>query len=267
MSDATPTPATTYSSADGIATITLNRPEKLNAFNAAMHAGFREGLDRAEADDSVRAVIFTGAGRAFSSGQDLTENLPRDANCKLDLGPPLARDYNPLALRLYSYPKITIAAINGPAVGAAANLALACDIVVAARSSYIQEAFAKIALVPDAGGTWLLPRIAGSKRALALALTGDRISAEEAQAFGLVYKVFDDASFSADVTAFAGQFANGPALAYNLIKQAFSRSLDNDFATQLQLEADLQGKAGRADDFMEAVMAFAMKRPPVFKGK
>jgi 2-(1,2-epoxy-1,2-dihydrophenyl)acetyl-CoA isomerase len=232
-----------------------------------MHAGFREGLDRAEADDNVRVVIFTGAGRAFSSGQDLTEDLPRDANGKLDLGPPLARDYNPLALRLMAYPKITVAAINGPAVGAAANLALACDIVVAAKSAYIQEAFSKIALVPDAGGTWLLPRIVGSKLALALALTGDRVSADEAKAMGLVYRVFEDARFAADLAAFVAPFATGPGQAYRLIKQAMAKSLDNDFATQLQLEADLQNVAGKADDFMEAVMAFAMKRPPVFKGR
>ena len=259
-------PATLYSSANGVATITLNRQSKLNAFNAAMHAGFRDGLDRAEADDSVRVVIFTGAGRAFSSGQDLTEDLPRDANGRLDLGPPLARDYNPLALRLMAYPKITVAAINGPAVGAAANLALACDIVVAAKSAYIQEAFSKIALVPDAGGTWLLPRIVGSKLALALALTGDRVSADDAKAMGLVYRVFEDASFASDLAAFVAPFATGPAQAYRLIKQAMAKSLDNDFATQLQLEADLQNIAGKADDFMEAVMAFAMKRPAVFKG-
>lgn len=259
-------PATLYASEAGIATITLNRPDRLNAFNAAMHAGFREGLDRAERDDSVRVVVFTGAGRAFSSGQDLTEDLPRDGDGRLDLGPPLARDYNPLALRLIDYPKITIAAVNGPAVGAAANLALSCDIVVAARSAYIQQAFARIALVPDAGGTWLLPRIVGSKRALALALTGDRISADEAHAMGLVYKLFDDAGFAAELAAFAGQFAAGPALAYRLIKQAFGRSLNHDFATQLQLEADLQGQAGKSDDFMEALAAFAQKRPPVFKG-
>lgn len=260
-------PATLYAAANGVATITLNRTAKLNAFNAAMHAGFREGLDLAEADDSVRVVIFTGAGRAFSSGQDLTENLPRDADGKLDLGPPLARDYNPLALRLVAYPKITVAAINGPAVGAAANLALACDIVVAAKSAYIQEAFSKIALVPDAGGTWLLPRIVGSKLALALALTGDRVSADEAKAMGLVYRVFEDASFAADLASFVAPFATGPGQAYRLIKQAMARSLDNDFATQLQLEADLQSMAGKADDFMEAVTAFAMKRPAIFKGR
>ncbi len=195
-----------YSAADGVATIiTLNRPEKLNAFSAALFEGVRAGLDAAEADDeSVRVVVFTGAGRAFSSGQDLTEKLPMGPDGRIDLGPPLERDYNPLALRLIDYPKITVSGDQRPAVGAAANLVLACDIVVAARSAYFQEAFAKIALVPDAGGTWLLPRIVGMKRALALCLTGDRVSAEEGQAMGLIYKVFDDATFAADVAAFSG---------------------------------------------------------------
>ncbi|MGL4728847.1 MAG: enoyl-CoA hydratase-related protein [Bosea sp. (in: a-proteobacteria)] len=263
----TPPSAATYSAANGVATITLNRPEKLNAFNAAMFAGIREGLDKAESDESVRVVVFTGAGRAFSSGQDLTEKLPIGADGKLDLGPPLARDYNPLALRLIDYPKITVAALNGPAVGAAANLALSCDIAVATRSAYIQQAFARIGLAPDAGGTWLLPRIVGMKRALALALTGDRLTVEEAQNMGLIYRVFDDATFAADLAGFVGQFSAGPAVAYHVIKQAFAKSLDSDFATQLQLESDLQQKLGKTDDFMEAVMAFAMKRTPSFKGK
>jgi 2-(1,2-epoxy-1,2-dihydrophenyl)acetyl-CoA isomerase len=256
-----------YTSGHGVATITLNRPEKLNAFSAGMFEAIRFGLDQAEKDAAVRVVIFTGQGRAFSSGQDLTEKLPTDENGRINLGPPLERDYNPLALRLMSYPKITVAAINGPAVGAAANLVLACDLVVAARSSYFQQAFAKIALIPDAGGTWLLPRIVGSKLALALALTGDRVSAEEGQRMGLIYKVFEDESFAADVAAFVAPFAQGPAGAYSLIKQALAKSLDNDFATQLQLEADLQNKAGKSDDFQEAIMAFGMKRPPVFRGR
>lgn len=259
--------AATYAAADGVATITLNRPEKLNAFSAQMFEGIRAGLDAAEADESVRVVVFTGAGRAFSSGQDLTEKLPLGADGRLDLGPPLERDYNPLALRLIDYPKITVAAINGPAVGAAANLVLACDLVVAARSAYFQEAFAKIALIPDAGGTWLLPRIVGMKRALALCLTGDRVSAEEGERIGLIYKVFDDASFAADVTAFVKPFATGPAIALKFIKQALAKALDNDFASQLQLEADLQRAAGRTDDFQEAIMAFMQKRPPAFRGR
>jgi 2-(1,2-epoxy-1,2-dihydrophenyl)acetyl-CoA isomerase len=256
-----------HAAANGIATITLNRPEKLNAFVKETFTGIHHNLDRVEQDDSIRVVIFTGAGRAFSAGQDLTERIPVGSDGRPDLGPPLARDYNPLALRLVSFPKITIAALNGPAVGAAANLALACDIVVAARSAYIQEAFARVGLIPDAGGTWLLPRMAGSKRALAIALTGDRIMADEALAMGLVYRVFDDQSFAADVQAFASTFVTGPGAAYRLIKEAFRQSLDNDFAAQLKLEAHLQGKAGRTDDFQEAIAAFAAKRPPLFTGR
>lgn len=258
--------AASYSAEGGVATLTLNRPEKLNAFNAAMFAAIRDGLDKAEADESVRVVVFRGAGRAFSSGQDLTEKLPFDENGRVDLGPPLARDYNPLALRLVAYPKITVAALNGMAVGAAANLALACDIVVAARSAYFQQAFARIGLIPDAGGTWLLPRIVGSKRALAMALTAERVMAEEARAMGLVWKVFEDESFAADLAAFLAPFAQGPAVAYRLIKEAFAKSLDHDFAEQLALESALQSRAGKTDDFMEAIAAFAMKRPPQFKG-
>ncbi len=259
--------AALYAAADGVATITLNRPDKLNAFSAAMFAAIREGLDAAEADESVRVVVFTGAGRAFSSGQDLSESLPRDAAGKLDLGPPLARDYNPLALRLIDYPKVTVAAINGPAVGAAANLVLACDIAVAARSAYVQQAFARIALLPDAGGTWLLPRVVGMKRALAMALTADRISAEEGERIGLIYKVFDDESFAGDVADFVKPFASGPAIAYRLIKQAFAKAQANEFAAQLALEAELQTIAGKTADFEEALAAFAQKRAPAFTGR
>ena len=181
--------------ADGVATITLARPERLNALTAAMHADLRAALDRLAGDDAVRVVVLTGEGRAFSSGQDLTEDLPRDDDGKIDLGPPLARDYNPLILRLADYPKLTVAALNGPAVGASANIALACDIVLAAKSSFIQQAFAKIALIPDAGGSWILPRLVGPKRALALMLTADPVPAEEAQRMGLVYRVFEDEAF------------------------------------------------------------------------
>ena len=191
-----------FSKADAIATIVLARPDKLNALNAAMHAELRACLEECERDEAVKVVVLTGEGRAFSSGQDLTEDLPRDAQGRIDLGPPLARDYNPLIRRLATYPKVTIAALNGPAVGASMNIALACDIVVAARSAYLQEAFAKIALVPDAGGTWILPRLVGPKQALALMLTAEAVPADEALRMGLVYKVFDDATFTADVGDF-----------------------------------------------------------------
>lgn len=250
-----------------VATIALARPEKLNALNATMHAELRKTLDRCEADDAVQVVVLTGEGRAFSSGQDLTEDMPRDAKGRIDLGPPLARDYNPLVLKLANYSKVTVAALNGPAVGASMNIALACDIVVAARSAYLQEAFAKIALIPDAGGTWILPRLVGPKQALALMLSAEPIPAEEAQRMGLVYKVFDDASFADDVAAFAARIGEGPGLAYRLTKQAVAESLSNDLKTQLALEAKLQSEAGFSRDFVEGITAFREKRAPRFEGR
>jgi 2-(1,2-epoxy-1,2-dihydrophenyl)acetyl-CoA isomerase len=253
--------------ADQVATITLARPERLNALTAAMHADLRAALDRLAADDGVRAVVLTGEGRAFSSGQDLTEDLPRDDDGRIDLGPPLARDYNPLILRLADYPKLTIAALNGPAVGASANIALACDIVIAAKSSFIQQAFAKIALIPDAGGTWILPRLVGPKRALALMLTAEAVSAEEALRMGLIARIFGNARFADEARAFALSLAAGPPLAQQAMKQAVRESLDNDLATQLTLEARLQAKCGRSEDFEEGIAAFREKRAPVFRGR
>ena len=252
---------------EGIAVIALSRPDKLNAVNAAMHAELRTALDAAENDAAVRCVVLTGEGRAFSSGQDLTEELPRGADGRLDLGTALDRDYNPLIERLYNFPKVTIAALNGPAVGASLNIALACDIVVAARSAYLQEAFARIALVPDAGGTWFLPRMAGSKRALALMLTADQVGAEEAERIGLVYKVFDDEKFMAETMGLAKRLAAGPHAAYRMIKQAARASGANDLKAQLALERDLQREAGRSRDFIEGVTAFREKRAPKFEGK
>jgi 2-(1,2-epoxy-1,2-dihydrophenyl)acetyl-CoA isomerase len=253
--------------ADGVTTITLSRPDRLNAFTTAMHAELRAALTAAETDDAVRCVVLTGEGRAFSAGQDLTEDRLMGPDGKPDFGARLERDYNPLVERIYAFPKVTIAALNGAAVGASANIALACDILLAARSAYLQEAFAKIALVPDAGGTWLLPRIVGAKRALALALTADRIPADELHAMGLVYKVFDDAVFAAEVMALARRFANGPALAYRLIKDALRSSEGNDLTTQLALEANLQRKAGASEDAREGVAAFREKRAPRYQGR
>jgi 2-(1,2-epoxy-1,2-dihydrophenyl)acetyl-CoA isomerase len=215
----------------------------------------------------VRVVVLTGEGRAFSSGQDLTEELPRDTRGRVDLGPPLARDYNPLIRRLVDFPKVTIAALNGPAVGASMNIALACDVVVAARSAYLQEAFSRIGLVPDAGGTWILPRLVGPKRALALMLSAEQIPAQEAERLGIVYKVFEDATFAADVAAMAARLGEGPALAYRLTKQAVARSPDNDLEGQLALEAQLQSEAGFSRDFAEGIAAFREKRPPRFEGR
>jgi 2-(1,2-epoxy-1,2-dihydrophenyl)acetyl-CoA isomerase len=253
--------------ADGVMTITLARPDKLNAFTGVLHAELREALSAAEADEAVRCVVLTGEGRAFSAGQDLTEDRLPGPDGKTDFGARLERDYNPLVERLYAFPKVTIAALNGAAVGAAANIALACDILVAARSAYLQQAFAKIALVPDAGGTWSLPRIIGAKRALALMLTADQVSAAELHQMGLVYKVFEDAAFRDEVMAIARHFANGPTATYQLIKQAFRASEGNDLKSQLALEASLQRKAGASEDAREGVSAFREKRAPRYKGR
>ena len=248
-----------------VATVTLNRPDKLNAFSAGMHADLRAALDACASDDAIRVVVLTGEGRAFSSGQDLTEDLPRQPNGSLDLTGPLMRDYNPLVQRLMAFNKPVIAALNGAAVGASANIALACDIVVATRSAYIQEGFAKIALVPDAGGTWILPRLVGLKRALALCLTADKVMADDAERMGLIYKVFDDAAFAAEVKTLAERLAAGPLYAFGLIRSAINQSLDNDLPTQLQVEADKQQLASDHPDFMEGVMAFLQRRAPKFK--
>ncbi|MGY6567896.1 MAG: enoyl-CoA hydratase-related protein [Salinarimonas sp.] len=252
---------------DGVAVIRLDRPERLNALTAAMHAELRSALEACRTDDTVQVVMLTGAGRAFSSGQDLTEDLPRGADGRIDLEPPLMRDYNPLVLALADFPKLTIAALNGPAVGASANIALACDLVVAARSAFLQQAFARIALIPDAGGTWILPRLVGPKRALAMMLTAEQITAEEAQRMGLVARVFEDADFEAEAEALAISLARGPALAQQAMKQAVRDSLTNDLETQLALEAQLQAACGRSDDFEEGVAAFREKRVPVFRGR
>jgi 2-(1,2-epoxy-1,2-dihydrophenyl)acetyl-CoA isomerase len=252
---------------DGVLTITLARPDRLNAFTSAMHAELRDALDRAERDEAIRCVVLTGEGRAFSAGQDLTEERLRSADGAFDFGARLERDYNPLVERLYAFPKVTIAALNGPTVGAAANIALACDILIAARSAYLQQAFAKIALVPDAGGTWSLPRIVGAKRALALMLTADQIPADELHRMGLVYKVYDDAAFAGEVAALAKRFAVGPGMTYRLIKEAARASERNDLKTQLALEADLQRKAGASEDATEGVAAFREKRAAKYKGR
>ena len=256
-----------HTTEDGVAIVTLARPDKLNAFNAVMHAELRVALDAIEPDDAVRCLVLTGDGRGFSSGQDLTEDRLLGPDGQVDVGGRLDRDYNPLVKRLYAFPKVTIAALNGPAVGAAANIALACDILLAARSAYLQEAFARIALVPDAGGTWFLPRIVGQKHALAMMLTADQVPAEELQRIGLVYRVFDDAAFAHEAMAFAKRIAAGPSATYRLIKEAARASVANDLPAQLDVERDAQRQAGKSRDFAEGVAAFKEKRPPRFEGR
>lgn len=256
-----------YAVTGKVATIALNRPETLNAFTAAMHAELREALSLAAGDESVAVVVLTGEGRAFSSGQDLGEGMPRDAEGRPDVAPVLDRDYHPLVLTLASYPKVTIAALNGPAVGAAANIALACDLVAACRSATLHEAFGRIGLIPDAGGTWILPRLVGTRRALAMMLLADPVPADAAFAMGLVTHLFDDEGFRDSVAALAARLAEGPALAHRLTKQAVAASLGNDLAAQLELEKSLQVRAGASEDFLEGLAAFREKRKPRFKGR
>lgn len=256
-----------YAIDSGVATITLARPAKLNAITTEMHADLRGALDAAERDEAVRCLVLTGEGRGFSSGQDLNEARVVAADGQVDVGARLDRDYNPLVRRLYAFPKVTIAALNGPAVGAAANIALACDIVLAAKSAYLQQAFVRIGLVPDAGGTWFLPRILGQKRALAMMLTGEQVPADELHRIGVVHRVHEDAAFAGEVAAFAAQLAAGPSGTHRLIKEAVRASLGNDLTTQLDFERDQQRKAGRSHDFQEGVAAFKEKRPPRFEGR
>jgi 2-(1,2-epoxy-1,2-dihydrophenyl)acetyl-CoA isomerase len=238
----------------------------MNALSPEIFASLRAGFDQCEADAGVRCVVLTGSGRAFCAGQDLGAALPHRPDGSLDIGEILDRDYNPLVKRLRDYPKPVIAALNGAAVGAGANLAIACDIVLAARSAYVQQAFVRIGLMPDAGGTWLLPRIVGAKRALALMLTADPVSADEAERMGLVYKVFDDNAFAEEVLAFATRLASGSLSAMRATKQAMASSLENDLASQLDRERDLQAMLGGTGDFREGVAAFREKRAPRFEG-
>ena len=251
----------------GVATITLNRPDKLNAFNEAMHAELAQALNRIEADGTVRAVLLTGAGRAFCAGQDLGDRVMGDGAAPPDLGDTLDRLYNPLVRRLHRLERPVIAAVNGVAAGAGANLALACDLVLAARSARFIQAFCKLGLVPDSGGTYALPRLVGPARAMALALLGEPVPAEQAAAWGLIWRVVDDERLQAEATALARQLATQPTRGLGLIKRALNASADNTLDEQLDLERDLQREAGRTEDYREGVRAFLEKRPAVFGGR
>lgn len=258
-------PAVLVSTADGVMTVTLNRPEKLNAFVAGMHAELREAMTRAEEDASVRAVLITGAGRAFCSGQDLAERNLDDP--KLDLGGGLEANYNPLVRRLRALPKPVIAAVNGVAAGAGANFALACDLVIAARSATFLQAFARIGLVPDCGGTWFLPRLVGTARAMGMALLAEPLKAEDAERWGLIWKCVDDEKLMDEALRVARSLAAGPTHTYGRIKQAIYASAGNTLSEQLDLERDFQRDIGRHEDYREGVLAFREKRKPNFTGR
>ena len=256
-----------YEAADGVATLTLNRPDKLNAFNEAMHGALAQAFDCIEADPRIRAVLLTGAGRGFCAGQDLGDRVMGEGDSPPDLGDTLDRLYNPLIRRICRLERPVVCAVNGVAAGAGANLAFNCDIVLAARSAKFLEPFCKLGLVPDAGGTYILPRLVGAVRARGLALLGETLSAEQAEAWGLIWRVVDDGRLMEEATALARHLATQPTRGLGLIKRALLASETNSLDAQLDLERDLQREAGRTEDYREGVMAFMEKRPATFKGR
>jgi 2-(1,2-epoxy-1,2-dihydrophenyl)acetyl-CoA isomerase len=250
----------------GYRVLTLNQPQRLNAFTEAMHQALAKAMAEAEQDESCRALLLTGTGRAFSSGQDLSERIDAAGEVAVP-GAALEQYYNPLVRKIRALPFPVVCAVNGPAAGASCNIALACDIVLAARSASFLQAFARLGLVPDAGGTWLLPRLAGQARARGLALLAEPLSAEKAEQWGLIWKVVDDSALMSEAEKLCEHFATGPTLGLGLIKRALDASEGNDLATQLDLERQLQRVAGAHPNYAEGVRAFMQKRKPNFSGK
>ena len=257
--------------AGAVRTLSLNRPAALNSFTTEMHAELMAALELAATDDSVCCVVLTGAGRAFCAGQDLADPSvapdPTPGAAPKDLGHVISTYYAPLVARLRSMPVPVVAAVNGVAAGAGANLALCCDLVVAARSASFIQAFTKIGLVPDTGGTWLLPRLVGSARALGIAMLGDKLPAEEAAHIGLIWQCVDDAALADTVASLASKLAAMPTRALVATRQAIAAAQDMDLDAALAEEARIQREMGNANDYREGVEAFRAKRAPVFKDR
>jgi len=251
----------------GVLEITLNRPERLNAFNEPMHAQLRAALRRAHDEPAIRAVLLTGAGRGFCAGQDLGDRDPRRMDGPPDLGYTLDTFYNPMLRLIRALEKPVIAAVNGVAAGAGANLALACDIVLAARSVRFIQAFSRIGLTPDAGGSWSLSRLLGEARAKGLALTAEPLPAERAEAWGLIWKCHDDEALLPEARALARRLAAGPTRGLGLTKLSIQSAATRSFDDQLDVERDLQRLAGQSADYAEGVAAFLDKREPRFQGR
>ncbi len=250
----------------GVARLTLNRPDRLNSFTVAMHGEVADALAVVESDPAIRAMLLTGAGRGFCAGQDLGDRAVAPGAAPVDLGDSIELYYAPLIRRLAGLPKPVVCAVNGVAAGAGANIALACDIVFAARSAKFIQSFANIGLIPDSGGTWVLPRLVGQARALGLALTGEPLSAERAESWGLIWQCVDDNALAAEAGALAAQFAAGPtrglAETKRLIRQSWLHPLDDE----LDRERDAMRELGASDDYREGVAAFTAKRPAMFTG-
>jgi 2-(1,2-epoxy-1,2-dihydrophenyl)acetyl-CoA isomerase len=256
-----------YESTGGIARITLNRPDRLNSFTSAMHAELRDALAQVKADAGVRALLLTGAGRGFCAGQDLSDRAVAPGGTPVDLGESIEKNYRPLILALRNLPLPVVCAVNGVAAGAGANIALACDIVIAGKSASFIQAFCRIGLIPDSGGTFFLPRLVGNARALGLALTGDKLAAEQAAEWGLIWKCVEDADLAATVDALLAQFAQAPTRALAAIKRALYGSAHATLEQQLDHERDVQRELGFGDDYREGVAAFIAKRPPRYTGR
>ena len=250
---------------EGYRTLWLNRPDKLNVFDDALHAALRTALDDADADPSCRALVLTGAGRGFCAGADLAATVGPEF--RVDLGEVLERTFNPLVRRIRALRMPVICAVNGVAAGAGANLALSCDIVLAGRAAKFIQAFIKIGLVPDAGGTWLLPRLAGDARARAMAMLGEPVGADQAEAWGLIWRAVDDGGLLAEAQAMAAHLATQPTAALALIKRLFAEGANKTLDEQLDAERDTQRIAGSGADFKEGVQAFLQKRAASFSGR
>ena len=255
-----------FERAGGIARITLNRPDRLNSFNTAMHAELREALAQVKADTTLRVLLLTGAGRGFCAGQDLGDRAVAPGGAPVDLGASIEMNYRPLVLALRELPLPVVCAVNGVAAGAGANIALACDIVIAAKSASFIQAFCKIGLIPDSGGTYFLPRLVGTARAMGLAMLGDKLPAATAAEWGLIWQCVDDMELKPAVEVLLAHLAQAPTRGLAATKRALQASASSTLHAQLDLERDLQRELGYSADYREGVAAFGAKRPPEFTG-
>ncbi|WP_237173691.1 2-(1,2-epoxy-1,2-dihydrophenyl)acetyl-CoA isomerase PaaG [Paracandidimonas lactea] len=257
----------TFSYEGGVGRITLNRPDTLNSFTQIMHEDIRAALGFLEGRDDLRGLIITGTGRGFCAGQDLSERKPLSGTEKRDLSLGIEQNYKPLVLRLRALPAPVICVVNGVAAGAGASVALACDVVYAVKSARFVQAFARIGLVPDAGGTYFWPRLVGMPRAMGAALFAEPVSAEQAEKWGLIWRCIEDGELEQTLAATHERLAQGPTRAYAGTKQALYATYENSLEAQIDLERDLQKTMGYTDDYQEGMRAFAEKRPPAFRGR